>query len=436
MIASRLSLYLAIALFLSSLCLPAVQGAFGIQIIFAAILGHILLIGIPFAFPAWANWLFYLAVKKYFQHKKQPDADLFDHAVVQAFFCFVLMILGILIAMSKGIQIGALLWLLSGVFLILAFVLQKIPTWIGLLVFFILLSLSVIYIPKFFKEAVNTAQYQSELSSTLASTLFDKKTTDLPVPKLTQVMQNHQTRNKGMGKSPPPIDQNAVDLSALKDQRIEVQFDQMVPTSLHDTPQITCQMEPQQQYFISYPKVFWENGYEWQHLYSNSELDLAVGHLKENDTSILYRSTRLDHRHTRLELINKQNQQILYTQDLLIQPFKNGCVYLPASYKAELESAFKLLKDEKLPHEQHYALINAKPRYEETLDTTCQWEKIHPNEYKFENKKIRIVTDKSLNPRFLCSQHYIAVAFMSRVANQYISTGDMKVTLLSRENFE
>lgn len=375
---------------------------------------------------------FILPSKKFFQHEKQPDAELFDTAVVQAFLCLVLMILGILIAMSKGIQIGALLWLLSGVFLILAFAFQKIPTWIGLLVFFLLLSLSVIYIPKVFKEAVDIAQYQTEPSSKL----FDKKTTDLPLPKLTQVVQNHQTRHKGTGKSPPPIDQNAVDLSVLKDQRIEVQFDQMVPTSLYDAPEVTCQMGNQLQYFIRYPKVFWQNGYEWQHLYSNWELGLAIGRLKENDTSILYRSTRLDDRHTRLELINKQNQQILYTQDLLIQPFKNGCVYLPASYKAELESAFKLLKNEKLPHEQHYALIDAKSRYEENLDTTCQWEEIHENEYKFENKKIRIVTDKLLNPRFLCSQHYIAVAFMSRVGNQYTSLGNMKVTLLSREDFE
>ena len=436
MIASRLSLYLAIALYVSSLCLPAVDGAFGAQIVFAAILGHILLIGIPFAFPAWANVLFYLAVKKYFQHEKQPDAEVFHSGLVWSIVGFMLMIIGILIGLTKGIQIGALLWLLSGIFLVFAFIFQKMPAWLGGTIFLLTLTLSVILIAKTFNEAVDIEQYQSQSSSKHASTLFDKKTTDLPVPKLTQVVQNHPTRNKGTGHPPPPIDRNAVDLSVLKDQRIEVQFAQMVPTSLYGTSETVCQMGLQQQYFIHYPKMFWENGYEWQHLYSNWELELAVGRLKENDTSILYRSTRLDDRHTRLELINKNNQQILYTQDLLIQPFKNGCLYLPAFYEAELESAFQLLKDEKLPHEQHYALIDAKPRYEETLDTTCQWEKIHANEYKFENKKIRIVTDKSLNPRFLCSEHYIAVAFMSRVANQYISTGDMKVTLLSRENFE
>lgn len=249
-----------------------------------------------------------------------------------------------------------------------------------------------------------------------------------------QVVQNHQDRAKGTGHSPPPKDKNAVDLAILAGQRIEVQFDDMATTSLNDSSNIVCKMDAQRQYFIGYPKIFWENGYEWQHIGNNWEFGLAIGRAKDNDTSILYRSTRLGDRHTRLELINKNNHQILYTQDLLIQPFRNGCFYLPSAYSSEIESAFSLLQNNELPYRQRAAQMQAQSSFAETLDTACQWKLIRPNEYLFEGKKIRIMTDKALRPRFLCSKHYAAVAFMSRIG--FTKTGYMEIMILNRETLE
>lgn len=102
MTTSRFALYLAIALYITSLCLPAVDGGIGIEIVFAAILGHILLIGIPFSFPVWANLLFYLAVKKYIQHQKHPSGELFHDGIVWAVVGFMLMIVGFSFALTKG----------------------------------------------------------------------------------------------------------------------------------------------------------------------------------------------------------------------------------------------------------------------------------------------------------------------------------------------
>lgn len=197
--ASKISLYIAIFLYLLSLCIPAINDTLGINVIWMAILGHIVLIGIPFAFPAWANLTFYFAIKHYYKYLKLKDSTHFESGAALALLTLVLMFLGVMIGFNR-LNSGALVWLISGVFLLLAFLLKKLKPWLANLFLFLIVILSFFTANHIYQKERDVSKHQLVKYKGLHHYLFKEKETDDPVPALVQVVQNHAKRLKATGK--------------------------------------------------------------------------------------------------------------------------------------------------------------------------------------------------------------------------------------------
>lgn len=431
--ASKISLYIAIFLYILSLCIPAAEDTLGITVIFMAILGHILLIGIPFAFPAWANVTFYFAIQWYFKSLKSNDSTDYDSGAALALLTVSLMLIGIFIKFSK-LNAGAVIWLVSGVFLLLAFLLKKLkPRLANVCLIVIILSCFIAAIYLYVKEK-DVSKYQLLRYPGIHQYLFKEKESEMIVPDLVQVIQNHPTRLKATGKRRLPIDKNAIDLAMLQGERIEIDFDEVVYPKLVQGQKALCQLQPHQQYVLQYPKRYWEEGYEWHHQSYLSEF--VIGESKPNSASIIYRSQRLDEQHSLVQLIRKSDQKILYEQKLLAVPFEKGCRYSPDLYASELKSVFDLLFDDRPSFEERYAALKAIPEYKETLTTGCTWQKEKPNQYIFEGRKIRFTSEQIVEPQLLCSEHYIAVGYMTRTGNKYTPIGEFGMHIFQRNSLE
>lgn len=398
-----------------------------------AILGHIVLIGIPFAFPAWANLTFYFAIKHYYKYLKLKDSTHFESGAALALLTLVLMLLGVVIRFNK-LNAGALVWLVSGVFLLLAFLLKKLKPWLANLILVLIIALSVVAANHIYQKEQDISKHRLVYDKGLHHYLFKEKETDDAVPELVQVVQNHDKRLKATGKPKLPIDKNAIDLAMLQGKRIEIDFDEVVYPKLTQDQKAMCQLQPHQQYPLHYPKRYWEEGYEWHRW--DYPRKYAIGELKPNVSSIIYRSKRIDEQHSAVQLIRKSDNKILYEKKLLAYPYDKGCRYVPDLYAYELQSVFDLLFDDTPPFEEHLAALKAIPEFNETLIPNCTWEKEKSNQYIFEGRKIRFTSEKMIEPQMLCSKHYIAVGYMHREANKYTDKGEFKLYLFQRSTLK
>lgn len=214
---------------------------------------------IPFAFPAWANLTFYFAIKHYYKYLKLKDSTHFELGAALALLTLVLMLLGVMMRLNK-LNAGALVWLVSGVFLLLAFLLKKLKPWLANLILVLIVALSVVAANHIYQKEQDVSKHRLVHYKGLHHYLFKEKETDDPVPELVQVVQNHDKRLKATGKIKLPIDKNAIDLAMLQGERIEIDFDEVVYPKLTQDQKAVCQLQPFQQYPLHYPKRYWEEG--------------------------------------------------------------------------------------------------------------------------------------------------------------------------------
>ena len=118
--ASKFSLYIAVFLFFLSWCLPAYEGMIGAGVMLMAFVCHFMIFPIFIVFPVWANISFLLACKNYQRYPLQSEKGR-NYAVIT----FALMLIGVISAASK-INAGALVWLLSSIFLLASFGFKRI----------------------------------------------------------------------------------------------------------------------------------------------------------------------------------------------------------------------------------------------------------------------------------------------------------------------
>lgn len=185
---------------------------------------------------------------------------------------------------------------------------------------------------------------------------------------------------------------------------------------------------------MHYPKQYWEEGYEWTYPFYIRDIAIAVP--KRNQATVMYRANRLDKRRTLVQVIRKSDQKVLYEQKLVTVPEGNGCAYAPYLYAGELEAGFKLLVDETPSFDVSYAKKKSRPEYQEILTADCTWEKEKHNQYYFENKKIKFMSKGVIEPQLLCSKHYVAVGYMTRIGNKYTPTGEFELHIFYRDDLE
>ncbi|MGQ9372582.1 hypothetical protein ACUM6W_01845 [Acinetobacter tandoii] len=332
---SKIAIFIAIFLFFLSWCVPAVDGMVGFGVMVTSILYHFLIVPIPQMFPVWANLTFLLAVRCYFKESEMLETFESKAWMYDIITC-VLMCIGFSTAIIK-VNVGAVIWLYSGFFLILALALTKIPpSWdkIGLVLG---IGLIVFLSFKIYQNESYVSKYQTGFKEEgLKHYLFRPKNSEYVIPTLTQVQQNNSYRWLNGQK----VANDAVDLSSLINETIELDFNKTIDVPKSNNKKAECKLKQNNQHALYFPPRYIDNGYSWTRYFNSG--NIAVGYPTQKEGTVIYRSKNIDSMHTVIQLIRKADQHILYQQTLLANGGYDGCTYEPKQYEQELNSVFEL----------------------------------------------------------------------------------------------
>ena len=402
---SKIAIFIAIFLFFLSWCVPAVDGMVGFGVMVTSILYHFLIVPIPKVFPVWANLTFLLAVGCYF--KESEMLETFESkAWMYGIVTCVLMCIGFSTAIIK-VNVGAVIWLYSGFFLILALALTKIPPFWDKIGLVLGIGLIVFLSFKLYKNESYVSKYQTGLQEEgLKQYLFRPKNSEYVIPTLTQVQQNNSYRWLNGQK----VANDTVDLASLINETIELDFNKTIDVSKSKNKKAECKLKQNNQYALYFPPRYIDNGYSWRRYFNSG--NIAVGYPTQHEGTVIYRSKNIDSMHTVIQLIRKADQHILYQQTLLANGGYDGCTYEPKQYEQELNSVFEL--DSSSLNRKFGSFVSLE-KFEapEKLIEKCEWVNESFNIYIFENKKINFLNKKVFSPQILCSEHYVAVASLT-----------------------
>lgn len=425
--ASKISFCIAVFLFFLSWCLPAYEGIIGVGVMLTAFAYHFMIIPIPTVFPVWANLTFLLAFKHYLKIDVDREEEHLSKVWMYITVTFFLMLVGVLTSLNK-LNVGALIWLLSSIFLICAIALKKLlERYARVCLVAIVLMVGMLAI-KIYKYEIYIAQYQIGQSQGLKHYLFRGKDTKMEIPSLVQVEQNHSTRILNREK----VDDQARDMITLIGETIEVDFNNVISVPTFSHKQASCELEPNQQHTLLYPIQYLEKGYYWRKYFNSGAV--AIGIPTQQKATILYHATNLDSNHTQIKIIRKVDQHVLYEQRLVTQAEYTGCHYEPRGYASELNTAFELGLN---PFEikNNGFIPHGKFKTNEVLVAGCSWKKETHNRFQFENKKINFLDQQVLQPQLLCSDHYIAVASVEKRGVTQLETG-LNLKMFQREDLQ
>ncbi|MGA8882185.1 MAG: hypothetical protein WB445_00965 [Acinetobacter sp.] len=410
--ASKFSLYIAVFLFFLSWCLPAYEGMIGAGVMLTAFVCHFMIFPIFIVFPVWANVSFLLACKNYQRYPVQSGKGQ-NYAAIT----FVLMLIGVISASSK-INAGALVWLLSSIFLLASFGFKRIAEAYARILLLALIILMLIGACLLYVYEKKQSRYQSPRSFDLTHYLFKPKDSQVEIPLLTQVQQNNHYRIA----QKIPADPQALDLAFLLQEAVELDFGETLYIPSNKDKKLNCSLKPNQQHDLFYPPKYLQDGYAWIRYFNSG--DVAVGHPSNAQGAVIYRAKNLDPQHTLLQLIRKSDQHVLYEQKLLVDSGFEKCSYFPKGYKQELNAVFELdagSLDRKfgsfIPHARLDEL--------EQLTEQCGWQKLAHNTYEFEGKRINFLDTKTFSPQLLCSGKYLAVGSLTEYHAQDIENSLM-----------
>lgn len=422
--ASKISFYIAVFLFFLSWCLPAYEGIIGVGVMLTAFAYHFMILPIFIVFPVWANLTFLFTLKYYI--KSSPASDL---GSIYAAVTFALMFIGVAMSLNK-LNVGALVWLASSIFLMCAFTLKKISEIYARIILVAVISIFTFLAIQLYLYTVDEAKFQTTQSQELGLKryLFRGKDSDFNVPALTQVSQNHSTRILNREK----VDDQARDMITLIGETIEVDFNNVISVPTFSHKQASCELEPNQQHTLLYPIQYLEKGYYWRKYFNSGAV--AIGIPTQQKATILYHATNLDSNYTQIKIIRKVDQHVLYEQRLVTQAEYTGCHYEPRGYASELNTAFELGLN---PFEikNNGFIPHGKFKTNEVLVAGCSWKKETHNRFQFENKKINFLDQQVLQPQLLCSDHYIAVASVEKRGVTQLETG-LNLKMFQREDLQ
>ena len=382
--ASKFSLYIAVFLFFLSWCLPAYEGVIGAGVMLMAFAYHFMIFPIPIVFPVWANVSFLLACKNYQRYPVQSGKGQ-NYAAIT----FVLMLIGVISASSK-INAGALVWLLSSIFLLASFGFKRIAEAYARILLLALIILMLTGACLLYVYEKQQSRYQSPRSFDLKHYLFKPKDSQAEIPLLTQVQQNNAYRIS----QKIPADPQALDLAFLLQETVELDFGETLYIPSDKNKKLNCSLKPNQQHDLFYPPKYLQDGYAWVRYFNSG--DVAVGHPSNAQGAVIYRAKNLDPQHTLLQLIRKSDQHVLYEQKLLVDSGFEKCSYFPKGYKQELNAVFELDAGS-LDREFGSFIPHARLDELEQLTEQCSWKKLAHNTYEFEGKRINFLDTKTLD---------------------------------------
>lgn len=400
--ASNIAIYIALALFFLSWCLPVGREEVGFLFMLHAVFAHILIIPIIKAFPVWANFTFLWALRYHFDQDISPklrSEKVFFYAQVT----IACMFFGMLMRMDE-IRIGVLVWLISGLFLICGLSIQKLT---AVRAYFILSGLIfsvVIFSFLLYQHEKENIAYQTQYKeSDWHHVFFKGKDTDAKVYKESKEIHSFEDE-KGSVFSVKDLD--------ISD--IEVKFNPLFPPlEKYSTTPTDCDLAPNQQHFIHYPLDYVEDGYQWRQYFVSGSV--SVGYPTEKTGKIIYQAQNIDEKYTELKIFRRDTQQILYEQRLLrnvdSSRYVDGrnCYYEPRA-NLFLEKVFADGKDINV---KAYAVAGQFAQ-SETLQPTCTWKELSRNKYEFEGKRINFMDERMDAPQMLCSESYMAVVYIDR----------------------
>lgn len=394
----------------------------GAGVMLVAFAYHIMIFPILWVFPVWANVTFFLAWQHYLN-----DALNSDKAQIYATITFVLMLVGVCSASSK-MNVGALVWLASSIFLLSSFSLKKIEEIYARILLLVLIVMILLGAYFLYAHEKNQSRYQSLQNFDLKHNLFKRKDSNIEIPQLTQVQQNNA--NRVLNKH--SIDTNALDLTVLLNETIELDFGETLYVPSNQNKTLNCSLKPGQQHDLFYPPKYLQDGYAWIRYFNSG--NVAVGSPSNAQGTIIYRAKNLDSQHTLLQLIRKSDQHVIYEQKLLVDSGFDKCSYFPKGYEGELNSVFEL--DRSSPYRKFGSF---KPRATldalEQLTEQCSWKKVVHNTYVFEEKRINFLDRKTFSPQLLCSDKYLAVGSLTEYHAQDIENS-LNIETFRRDTLE
>lgn len=240
---SKISFYIALFLFFFSWCVPAVEGAIGIGVMFMAFFSHIFIVPILKVFPVWANITFLIACRHYYKSFKEPNYRI--KALVYAVITTILMICGVCdTTVSHKLNTGALIWLASSIFLLSGICMRAIPEKYARLSLLILIMIFCYTSFKVYQYTIDERQYLSTEKLRGAEDdglLFLGKDLDQKMPVLNKVIQNNAKRERNKDntfiqifkfnfQNNQKLDTAKVfDLSSLSDGKVQIDFNFIDP---------------------------------------------------------------------------------------------------------------------------------------------------------------------------------------------------------------
>ena len=436
--ASFISIIIACVLWVIALFLPVMgDDSNGFMLILFALFMHIFILPIVMAFPVWANFTFFRAIWFYVQfnglenkHLKRKN-ELQEKAKEWATITFLLMFFGMLIYLmlsKEKIQLGAIVWFLSGIFLLFGIYIQQVSEK------YAVLSLSALVISicslgvLLYQYESKSAQYQDGLFQTfnLKWSMFQGRESDLPIPPLVRVKLNDLAwAEKGIKPEP-----QEVDLSFSKSDQIELQFQSVIPQIIDRKKKPVCELKQGQQFELPRPAQYIEHDIVWKNY-----RDFAIGTANKAQSDYIYRLNYVDHRHAQVEIIRKKDHKNVYIQNLVTYEHYDRCSYGPVGYRGELDALFKSAYSAKELNGVSFK-IEGKFAGKEKLNTACTWESRPERVYAFEGKFLKILDLSIVKPQILCSEHYIAVVNLSKDDNGEHLDDSLEVQFLHRDTFQ
>ena len=436
--ASFISIIIACVLWVVALFLPTMgDDGNGLKLILFALFLHIFILPILWVFRVWANFTFFRAIWLYAQSSNLDNKylkrknKLQEKAKEWATITFVFMFFGICISLIvfKGqIQLGVIVWLLSGIFLLFGIYIKRVTEK------FAVLSLSTLVISicglgtLLYQHESKNALYQDGWYKTfdLKWSMFEGRESDLVIPPLVRVRLNDLAwAEKGIKPEP-----QEVDLSFSKSDQIELQFQSVIPQIIDRKKKPVCELKQGQQFELARPIQYIEHDIAWKNY-----RDFAIGIPNKSQSDYIYRLNYVDNRHAQIEIIRKKDYKNVYTQNLITYEHYNRCLYGPVGYTGELSAIFKSAYPA-MELEHDGLKIEGKFAGKEKLNTACTWESRPERVYAFEDKFLKILDLSIVKPQILCSAHYIAVVNLSKDDNGEHLDDSLEVQFLHRDTFQ
>lgn len=409
-ILAKILFYLSIGLMIFSWSIQALGMSKGYEVVGIALFAHLTIIGIGLAFPVWANITFVVTCLYFSENNNYRKATVLSIVTV------LLMIVGCVVAViTDGIAWGAVVWLYSGVLLLISIIYQKNliqkTSVVLLLCLMVITTISLELFSRNSKKYVSSDMSEQAVGMLFNGMKYQYNPENVVIPPLNEVKQNDDNRlNIG-----DPRENSHFDLSILQSKLIEIDTKSVIYKA-DSVVKGFCEIDAEKTLPIQLPLIYLQDQFKWK-LYSfvhKKNGQFAVGVKSEQKPDFIYKIDSKSPIEKNILIEDVKNQQIVYQQNIIpFYDFKNHrCKYEPARYKKELSAQFLKENIQFNVRKTHFKFDDTVLK-NETLVRGCNWQALpQKNVYAWDGKRIDFQLFALHYPLNFCSPNYLAVAYI------------------------